>query len=83
MMYQLTPGSGMTAVSAEDRALRALLPGANLVRLVMNHWHDDVTSKGGNLSFDCSSDNAPDYVNPACLAQFDAVLRWATAELSW
>ena len=34
-------GSDYPYPIAQDRALKTLLPGANLVRLVMNHWHDN------------------------------------------
>ena len=68
-------GGDFPNVSAEDRALGTLLPGTNLVRLVMNHWHDQ------SGSGDCSSSEGPDYIRQECLDQFDGILGWSTGEL--
>jgi|EP01047_Picozoa_sp_COSAG01_P029582 hypothetical protein len=59
----------------QDRALKSLLPGTNLVRLVMNHWQD---SEGEG---DCATDVPPYYTTQQCLEQFDRVLAWSTGEL--
>ena len=68
----------MGNVTAADRAVSTLFPGATLARLVMVHWHDDGTTKSGR---DCSSNDASTgYLTAACLAQFDDVLHWATRE---
>ena len=68
----------MGNVTAADRAVSTLFPGATLARLVMVHWHDDGTTKSGR---DCSANDASTgYLTAACLAQFDDVLHWATRE---
>lgn len=72
---------GMDRVLPQDRELKAKLPGVNLVRLIVNHWEDDVTTKAGN---DCHDEAAPDFLRASCLAMFDEVVNWATGELqSW
>ena len=74
--------AGMDHVLAQDRELQALVPGISLVRLIINHWDDDVTTQTGD---DCYDPAAPDYLRPACLAMFDEIINWATEELdgSW
>eukprot|EP00937_MAST-01D_sp_MAST-1D-sp2_P006076 g6076.t1 len=65
-------------VTAEDRRVTSLLPGTNLARLVMVHWHDAPTQAAG----DCASDDASlGFLTPACLAQFDDVVSWATQRM--
>ena len=62
----------MGNVTAADRAVSTLFPGATLARLVMVHWHDDGTTKSGR---DCGTNDASTgYLKAACLAQFDDVL---------
>jgi hypothetical protein len=68
-------GSDYPYPIAQDRALKTLLPGANLVRLVMNHWHDS----GGEG--DCATDLPPHYITQQCLEQFDRTLAWSTGDL--
>lgn len=65
----------MDRVTAADRSVTTLLPGTNLARLVMVHWHDTGTTKKGH---DCSSGNASlGYLTADCLDLFDSVLSWA------
>lgn len=71
----------MNRVTRQDRILQDLVPGVSLVRLIVNHWDDDSTSKAGT---DCYDPSAVDYLRPACLIMFDEVINWATSELgSW
>jgi len=73
-------GKGFELPIAEDKALKTLLPGANFVRLVMNHWHDQ--GMGSIGKGDCATQNASaSFVSAACLRQFDTVLRWSTGKL--
>ncbi len=73
LMFKL--GSEYPFPIAQDRALEALLPRANLVRLVMNHWHDTESKD------DCATDQPPHYITQQCLDQFDRTLAWSTGEL--
>jgi hypothetical protein len=68
-------GSDYPYPIAQDRALKTLLPGTNLVRLVMNHWHDS-SGKG-----DCATELPPHYITQQCLEQFDRTLAWSTGDL--
>ena len=68
-------GSDYPYPVSQDRALKELLPGANLVRLVMNHWHDSDSAS------DCATHVAPGYIKDECLEQFDRILAWSTREL--
>lgn len=69
---------GMASVTQQDRDVKTLLPGTNLARLVMVHWHDDGTTATGH---DCAANTAETgYLTAACLDQFDSVLKWATQE---
>ena len=73
--------AGMDRVMWQDRLLSQLVPGVNLVRLIVNHWFDDVTTAVGS---DCYDEMADGFLRPACLTMFDDVIRWATTELgSW
>ena len=85
MLYRLSPsycrsslrrlGGDFPHPIAEDKALKTLLPGANLVRLVMNHWHDTTQPS------DCGTQQGPHYLTEECLEQFDRTLAWSTGEL--
>ena len=68
-------GGGYPLPIAQDKALGALLPGTNLVRLVMNHWHDTAAAS------DCATQSGPSFLSAQCLAQFDETLAWSTGEL--
>ena len=71
----------MDRVLPLDRSLRDLVPGVSLVRVIANHWDDDVTTQSGH---DCYDEASVDFILPACLAMFDEVVDWATQELrSW
>ena len=63
-----------------DGLLKRLLPGANIVRLVMLHWDDRPTEDAGpNNENDCSEvqrGNDGHTIRVRCLEQFDDVLRW-------
>ena len=73
--------AGMDHLTRQDRELETLLPGVSLVRLIMNHWNDDVTTRDGG---DCYDGTAPDYLLPACVVMFDEIVKWATTQLgSW
>jgi len=64
-------GSDFALPIAEDFELGKLLPNTNLVRLVMNHWHDQ-------LGKDCSTQDPPAFIRDECISQFDAILNWTT-----
>eukprot|EP00911_Craspedida_sp_UC1_P002798 UC1_evm4s2046 len=64
----------------DRRLLPQLLPHTNVLRLVMDHFHDN--HDVGMYGLDChSEDAATGYLQPACLKQFDTVLQWAAQEL--
>ena len=72
-------GKNQENVTAEDRQVSSLLPGTNLARLVMVHWHDAPTTQTGG---DCSSSDASlGFLTAACLAQFDRIVSWATKRM--
>lgn len=66
----------MNKLTRQDKLLN-LVHGVTLVRLIMNHWMDDVTSENA----DCYDASANDFLRPACLEMFDEVVQWATGEL--
>lgn len=67
------------ALSPDDRRFMDLMPDANVVRLVMDHFHDNHAV--GTTGLDChSEDPLTGYIQPACLAQFDDVLAWTSRE---
>lgn len=70
---------GMRAVSDEDKAVTALLPGTNLARLVMVHWNDEPTSLHPEKGMDCYDPAAEStgFLTQRCLSQFDAIVNWA------
>lgn len=73
--------TGMDHLQKEDFEVHTLLPRTTLVRLVMNHWDDDVTSREGG-SEDCrTNDPSTSYVHTECLRLFDQVIGWATLKL--
>jgi hypothetical protein len=66
--YQDTQKNHMRDFYWPDKNVKQLLPGVNLARLVMNHWHD---SGGG----DCySDDSSKGFLTESCLSMFDAVV---------
>ena len=69
---------GMGKVTRQDRLLKDLVPGVNFVRLIINHWWDDVTMSVGT---DCYDATTVGHLRVACLAMFDEVVHWATEEL--
>lgn len=66
--------AGLDHVTRQDRLLFKLLPHTTLVRLVVNHWADDVTAPGT----DCYDDAAEDYLRPQCLALLEEAVGWVT-----
>jgi len=66
--------AGLDHVTRQDRLLFKLLPHTTLVRLVVNHWADDVTAPGA----DCYDDAAEDYLRPECLALLEEAVGWVT-----
>ena len=70
-----------------DGLLKRLLPGANIVRLVMLHWDDRPTEDAGpNNENDCSEvqrGNDGHTIRVRCLEQFDDVLRWTARQGLW
>ena len=70
----------MDGVTRQDRMLPNLIPGVSLLRLIINHWADDVTTSVGA---DCYDESAEDFLRPACLAMFDEVVQWATNEAGY
>ena len=62
----------MGGIDALTASLKSLLPRTSLVRLVMNHWHDDTGEQYG-----CEAD-APPFITPHCLELFERVVSWAT-----
>lgn len=66
--------AGLDHVTRQDRLLFKLLPHTSLVRLVVNHWADDVTAPGA----DCYDDAAEDFLRPECLALLEEAVSWVT-----
>ena len=66
--------AGLDHVTRQDRLLFKLLPHTTLVRLVVNHWADDVTAPGA----DCYDDAAEDYLRSECLALLEEAVGWVT-----
>lgn len=69
-----------------DNMMMQRFPRANLVRLVMVHWHDRPTELWGNRnrSNDCSETETPGQtVSHRCLEMFDSVLNWTAAHGLW
>ena len=72
---------GMDRLTRQDRMLKSLVPGVSLVRLIVNHWNDDVTS---GTDADCYDEGVDGFVREACLDMFDEIVEWATQDLqSW
>jgi hypothetical protein len=86
LLYQLDT---LYAVPRDDTdaALKRLLPGTNVVRLVMLHWDDRPTEMAGkNSDNDCSEVHHRGdghTIRERCLEQFDAVLRWTARQGLW
>jgi hypothetical protein len=69
---------GMGHVTAEDRKFTTLMPKANAVRLVVDHFHD---AGADGVGKDCHcEDSSTGYVTHECLAMFDEVLNWTSTE---
>ena len=66
--------AGLDHVTRQDWLLFKLLPHTSLVRLVVNHWADDVTAPGT----DCYDDAAEDFLRPECLALLEEAVSWVT-----
>ena len=68
-----------------DGLLRRLLPGTNVVRLVMLHWDDRPTETSGHSSAnDCSEVLfSRQTIATRCLDQFDEILRWTAKQGLW
>ena len=70
-----------------DGLLKQLLPGVNVVRLVMLHWDDGPTeSAGKDNRNDCSETrySVPSAsINVRCLSQFESILQWTAAQGLW
>ena len=66
--------AGLDHVTRQDRLVFKLLPHTSLVRLVVNHWADDVTAPGA----DCYDDAAEDFLRPECLALLEEAVSWVT-----
>ena len=73
---------GMSAVAPEDASLPQLAPHTSLLRLVLVHWLDDVTTAREaktSQAIDCYTDRVEiDYLRPECLQHVERVLHWAT-----
>ena len=67
--------AGLDHVTRQDRLLFKLLPHTTLVRLVVNHWADDVTAPDA----DCYDEATEDYLRPECLALLESAVGWVTA----
>ena len=71
----------LRSVTPEDRLVKALLPGANLARLVMVHWRD---SNYGTKPGDCYADQPlTGFLTPSCLEMFDSAVGWAADNGLW
>lgn len=66
--------AGLDRVTRQDRLLFKLLPHTTLVRLVVNHWADDVTAPGA----DCYDDTAADYLRSDCVGLLESAVDWVT-----
>ena len=66
--------AGLDRLTRQDRLLFKLLPHTTLVRLVVNHWADDVTAPGT----DCYDDTAEDYLRSECVALLESAVDWVT-----
>ena len=70
-----------------DGLLKRLLPGVNVVRLVMLHWDDSPTENSGHgRDNDCSEvQHGADghTIRLPCLEEFDEILRWTAKQGLW
>lgn len=78
-----------------DTLMKTLLPGTNVVRLVILHWDDRPTEAGGQDNANDCSEVAIDElempelgdreqtISTRCIRQLDAVLRWTAAHGLW
>ena len=71
-----------------DDLMIDLLPGTNVVRLVMLHWDDRPTEGTGDRANDCAESGSGSVltgrlISRACLDQFDQILKWANSKGLW
>ena len=71
-----------------DDLMLDLLPGTNVVRLVMLHWDDRPTEGTGDRANDCAESGSGSVltgrlISRACLEQFDQILKWANSKGLW
>jgi len=67
-------------VAQVDRAVKRMLPGTNMARLVLVHWTDT------NNSTDCYSSNPNSevpFLKDDCLPLFDSAVKWTTEAGIW
>ena len=81
VMFELDSEFAFPRADTDD-LLFELLPGTNLLRLVMLRWDDRPTRAKNGDGNDCSSGNIHSgrAIAPRCLEQFTEILRWCDAQ---